>query len=196
MPILAFDYLFVTSGDELKTRGETTPLEMEEHKMKILVAIDTTSGCIFSHVVEKKGVEEDRYSVDKLVEDIEWLGYNKIILKSDNEPAIVQVLRETLKSLKVNTVDQAMEEHPAPYYSKAKGAVENAVKQVQGLARTLKISLERIINKSIPLEHAVVAWLVEHAAFVLTARRLTDNGMTAYQHLQGPQFVRSFMIFL
>ena len=109
--------------------------------MKILVAIDTTSGCIFSHVVEKKGVEEDRYSVDKLVEDIEWLGYNKIILKSDNEPAIVQVLRETLKSLKVNTVDQAMEEHPAPYDSKANGAVENAVKQVQGLARTLKISL-------------------------------------------------------
>ena len=115
IPILAFDYLFVTSGDEVKTRGETTPLEMEEHKMKILVAIDTTSGCIFSHVVEKKGVEEDRYSVDKLVGDVEWLGYSKIILKSDSGPAIVQVLKETLKSLKVSTVDQAMEEHPAPY---------------------------------------------------------------------------------
>ena len=97
IPILAFDYLFVTSGDEIKTCGETTLLELDEHKMKILVAIDTTSGCIFSHVVEKKGVEEDRYSVDKLVGDIEWLGCNKIILKSDNEPAIVQVFMETLK---------------------------------------------------------------------------------------------------
>ena len=29
--------------------------EMEEHKMKILVAIDTTAGCIFKHIVVKKG---------------------------------------------------------------------------------------------------------------------------------------------
>ena len=64
--------------------------------MKILVAIDTSSGSIFAHVVHKKGVEEDRYSVDKLVEDIEWLGYSQITLKSDSEPAIVQVLKEVL----------------------------------------------------------------------------------------------------
>ena len=74
--------------------------------------------------------------------------------------------------------------------SKANGAVENAVKQVQGLARTLKISLERAISQSIPLEHSVIAWLVEYASFVLTARRFKDNGMTAYQHLRGRQFVK------
>ena len=60
----------------------------------MLVAIDTSSGSIFAHVVQKKGVEDDRYSVDKLVEDIEWLGYSQIIFKSDNEPAIIQVLEE------------------------------------------------------------------------------------------------------
>ena len=43
IPILAFDYLFVTSGDEIKTREDSTPQDMEEYKMKILVAIDTTS---------------------------------------------------------------------------------------------------------------------------------------------------------
>ena len=99
--------------------------------MKTLVAIDAASGCIFSHVGEEKGVEEDRYSVDKLVDDIEWLRCRQVILKSDNEPAIIQVLREKLKALKVSTVDRAMEEHPAPYDSKANGAVENAVEQVQ-----------------------------------------------------------------
>ena len=162
---------------------------MEGCKLKMLVATDTTSGSIFSHVVEKKGADDDGYSVDKLVEDGGWLGYSQITPKSDNEPAIVQVLKETLKPLKVNTVGQAMEEHPAPYDSKANGAVENAVKQVQGLARTFKIALERAISKGIPLEHPVVAWLVEHAAFVFAARRLKDNGMTAYQHLRGRQFV-------
>ena len=145
--------------------------------------------------MEKKGVEEDRYSVDKLVEDIEWLGCSQIIVKSHNGPAIVDVLAEALKSFKVNTVDQTMGEHPAPYDSKEHGAFENAVKQVQRLARTLKIALKRAISKCIPLEHPVISWLVEHAAFVLTARRFKDDGMTAYQHLRGRQFVKSFMVF-
>ena len=53
----------------IKSREGITPPETEGCKLKILVAIDITSGSIFSHVVEKKGVEDDRYSVDKLVGD-------------------------------------------------------------------------------------------------------------------------------
>ena len=48
IPILAFDYLFVASGDVLKTREEISPQERGECTLKILVAIDTTSGSIFS----------------------------------------------------------------------------------------------------------------------------------------------------
>ena len=114
-----------------------------------------------------------------LVEDVEWLGYSQIIFNSDNELAITPVLRETLESIKVSTVDQAMEEHPAPYDSKTNGAVGNAVKQVQGLARTLEIGFERAISQTIPLEHPVIAWMVEHVGFIPTARRVKKNGLTA-----------------
>ena len=41
---------------------------MEECKLKIMVVTDTTPGSIFSHVAGKRGVEDDRCSVDKLVE--------------------------------------------------------------------------------------------------------------------------------
>ena len=64
-----------------------------------MVAIDTTSGSIFGHVVKKNGVEEDRYSVGRLVEDTGWLGHNQVMFNSDNGPAIVQVSKGTLKSL-------------------------------------------------------------------------------------------------
>ena len=138
-------------------------------------------------------MDDDRYSVDKRVEDFEWLGYSKTTLKSDNEPAIAQVLKEVLESLKVVPIDQAMEEHPAPYDSKANGAVESAVKQVQSLMRMLEIVLGRGISKSIPLDHPVVARLVEHAAFILATRRVTSNGPTAYQHLRGRQFIKSLV---
>ena len=60
-----------------------------------------------------------------------------MLLKSDNEPAIVQLLSETLKGLRIETVEQAGEAHLPAYDSKANGSVENAVKQVQGLLRTL-----------------------------------------------------------
>ena len=196
IPILASNNLFViTSGNDIKTREEITPPETEGCKLKMLVAIVITSGSISSHVVEQKGVEADRYSVDKLVEDTGWLGYSQITVKNDNEPAIVQVLEETLKSLKASTVDQAMKEHPAPYDSNANGSVQNAVVQVQGLMHTLKVALGRKISKAILLDHWVVSWMVERAAFSPTTRRVKNNGLTAWQHLRGLQFGQSFVYF-
>ena len=83
IPVLVFDYLFATSGGDIKTREEIAPSEMERCKLRILAATGTTSGSIPSHIVD-------------------------------------QVIPQ------VSTVDQATEEHPAPYNSKADGAVEHA----------------------------------------------------------------------
>ena len=57
------------------------------------------------------------------------------------------------------------------------------MKQVQGFTRTFNIALGREISKAIPLDHPVVSWMVEHAAFTLTARRVKGNDLTAWQHL-------------
>ena len=67
-----------------------------------------------------------------------WLGYSKVLLKSDNEPAILKLLEESLKSLKICGLDQASAEHPPPYDSQSNGAVEAAVKQVRGRLKALK----------------------------------------------------------
>ena len=87
-------------------------------------------------------------------------------MKSDNEPAIVKLLRESLAALKVEGPD-ASEEHPPPYDSQANGAVEAAVKQVRSRMKTMKICLERRIGKRTPPRHPVAAWLVAHCAAVI-----------------------------
>ena len=69
--------------------------------------------------------------------DILWKGNPKVVVKTDNEPGIEVVLSEVLKGLKVEVV-QAAADHPPPYDSKASGSVENAVRQVQGMVRTIK----------------------------------------------------------
>ena len=50
-----------------------------------------------------------------MVEDVKWLGYSKLTLKSDNEPAIVKLLSEALRELRVNGVSQVLEEHSPEY---------------------------------------------------------------------------------
>ena len=50
---------------------------------------DKKSKAIFGHVVPKKGIDEKGFSVDSRVEDVKWLGYTKVTLKSDNELAII-----------------------------------------------------------------------------------------------------------
>ena len=50
-----------------------------------------------------------------IFESVLWHGYSRVILKSDNEPAIMKLLQEALGALKVKGIDQATEEHPPPY---------------------------------------------------------------------------------
>ena len=73
--------------------------------LKLLVVKDTKSKAVFAHAFPQKGIDEKRFSVDMVVADVLWLGYSKVLLKSDNEPAIVKLLKESLATLKVSGVD-------------------------------------------------------------------------------------------
>ena len=75
----------------------------------MLIVKDRLSRAVFAHVVPKKGIDDRRCSVGAVVDDVLWLGCAKIILKSDNEPAIVKLLKEALSTLRVSGVDQVGE---------------------------------------------------------------------------------------
>ena len=59
---------------------------------------------MFAHTVDVKGPGEDQYAVDRLVEDLKWLGFSRVSLRSDNEPAILKLLEVTLKNLRVDVL--------------------------------------------------------------------------------------------
>jgi len=191
VPVIGFDYLIITkSGVYLE--GEAGS---EEALSRILVCNDFMSKYILALAVSVKGAGFDRYAMEKLKNDIAWLGYSRVILRSDNEPAIIELLRETLKDLKVDTVEQAAEEHPPAYDSKANGSVENAVKLVQGLLRTLKFCLEARLGVKIPMAHPILAWLIRHAAWLISTRARRSDGKTAHERLRGRPFARRLLCF-
>ena len=132
IPVFGFDFLLGTHDAESD----------KEDTIKILVAKCQLSKCTFAHMVPQKGVDPDLYAAKRLMRDILWLGHNKIILKSDNERSIVSLLRNTIKALRIENIENTQEAHPAAYDSSSDASTENTCKQVAGMIRTIKSCLE------------------------------------------------------
>ena len=187
-PMLCFDYLFFTKNKKMVCKKDL--MDSDEVELKVLVAKERKSKAIFAHAVDAKGSGEDGYVVNRLVEDVHWLGWTKMLLKTDNEPAIVQVLKDTLTTTRVEVphMEQISEEHGARYDSASNGEAESAVKQIQRMTRTLKLCLESRLKRRIPTNHAIMTWLVEHVAWILCTRSRGEDGKTAYERIKGREF--------
>ena len=96
--MFGFDYLFIATGEQVKMKDEL--VEEDGVVLKVLVAKDQKGSSVFAHVVEKKGRTEDNYAADVLVEDLGWLGHSHVVLRTDNEPAIVALLRQAMITLR------------------------------------------------------------------------------------------------
>ena len=187
VPVVEFDYVFVTNK-EVYRREELDDEAMKKAAVKILVVKDRKGKAIFAHVVLQNGVDVDGYSVARLVDDIKWLGYTKLLLRSDNEAAIISLLTAALRKLKTEGIAQVAREKPPDYDSTANGSIENAVKQVQGLLRTIKLGFEKHLGGLVPDSHPTFSWMVEWVAWILTCRVRGSDGRTAFQRIRGRPF--------
>ena len=192
-PVVSFDYAFLSDRGEIVSREEFD--EAADGAAKVLVIRDSKSKSVFAHVVPSKGVDEAGFSVSALVEDVQWLGYAKLTLKSDNEPAIVKLLAEALRELRIQGIEQAMEEHSPEYDPQSNGSAEVAVRLLKGHLRTMRSCLESRIGFKIPVRHALMSWLVRHSAALVTWCAKGHDGQTAYQRVRGREFRTRLMSF-
>ena len=150
IPTVSVDYAFLNDKQEV--------VKEENAGMPILAIKDRKSGMIQSRVVPSKG--NDKFAIKRLVKDIELLGYNKVILKSDNESSILALKKAVKESTKVEVV---LEESPVGDHQ-ANGEVENAIKRFAGQFRTLREAVETRYQKRLTQEHHAVPWLINYAS--------------------------------
>ena len=62
--------------------------------------------------------------MDAIVADMLWTGDSEVLLKSANEPAMLQLLAEALKRLKEEKLEIAYDEKSIPYDSQSNGEAE------------------------------------------------------------------------
>ena len=110
------------------------------------------------------------------------------MLKSDNVPAILQLLIESLCELRINDIYQVMSEHPPEYDPQANGTAEAATVMWIGMFRTQKSGLERQLGAKIPARHPLTAWLAKWSGEVLNWDVKGVDGLTPYHRFRGKPF--------
>jgi thiol-disulfide isomerase/thioredoxin len=170
VPVVTVDYGFFGS-DGIARDGDTPTLVVKDRKSK------NTWG----HPVQHKGVND--YAVGKLVEDLNNLGYKKVVLKSDQEPAIVALCRQA----KANFQGEVVPEASPKGESQSNGEIERAVQAIEGQARTLKEHLEQKAGWEIKENSPILMWLIEHAGTLINLFHVgvPHDGKTAYQRIRG-----------
>lgn len=181
VPLVAFYYAGVIDKGDF-----VTSLHLEwsdEGVVRILVSSirtpDDLHSCVLGHVVLQQGIDLNQYAVDCLVDDVFWTGCTRVLLKSDNEAAVLELLVEALRESRVNGLQQVMSENSPEYDPQSNGAAESVVTVWKGMFRTQRSALEERIGARIPAKLPLSAWVAKWAGGIL---------VIAYQRVRGKPF--------
>ena len=185
-PVVALDYAYITkdgrevdaSGQEAATHDILTMLVVREDRFKSYAAT----------AVQRKGAVDN--VVAYVVGFVRSLGYRRLILQSDNEPAILALKREVRRQLDIEVVER---ESP-PYDHQGNGFVEVGCREIKRQCRALVLAMESRLG-AVPLTHPTMMWLPRHAAAVLNRYRRGDDGHTPEQRRTGRAWRRPALQF-
>ena len=111
-------------------------------------------------------------SVGRDVGDV--MGYKRVVVKGDQEPAIVS-LREAVylqKGIEVMKEESPVGEH------QSNGRIENTIRQIQGVFRSMKDALESRYGKRLEGDSWAIPWLRKHVGAMMNRLHIQpENGI-------------------
>ena len=153
----------------------------------VLVGRDRETKYTIAHVVPLKGASTE-WVVEQVARDLMRLGiHGKVVLKSDQEPAIIDVLKEVARARGSN---RTILEHSPVGDSSGNGIAERAIQAIEKLIRVHKLDLERRLKARVTVGHVIFPWLVEFCADLYNKHQVGRDGKTAYQRVKGKKFTQ------
>ena len=103
----------------------------DDGPIPVLVVHDSVGRNVFAHAVPHKGTQHagSEFAVQAVATDIESLGYSRIIVRGDQEPALLAFLRRVRRHVKCDCVP----ENSAVGDPQINGAAERAVQTIKGI---------------------------------------------------------------
>ena len=90
MTTVSFDYGFIGDTGEIFSPDEA---DTESGSITVLIVRDNPKKALLAHVAPANDVDEEGFAAKAIVDDVVWLGYTKLVLKTDNGPAIFKLLQ-------------------------------------------------------------------------------------------------------
>ena len=137
--------------------------------------------------VGREGIgEEVEWLVDDAVEELKAWGYHggdeqRLILKSDNEPAMVAFREKLGRTVGGNIIPEG----PARGESGSNGAVEEAGKTVMNLVKTWKDHIEHEAKIDLEPKDAIIRWMCRWAELAYDRFHVGEDGKTAWERARG-----------
>ena len=155
--------------------------EDQEYKSEITVLSmkDRVSKCIFAIPVPQKRIDPHEWSVRQVKRHLDWLGYNSVVLRCDQESSVDKVLG-SVKIHRAATTQTAIEKSPKGD-SQSNGLAEQANQQIEGQVRTIMNALESKLGSKIDADLDVVPWLISHAGLLINRFQVGPDGKTPHE---------------
>ena len=154
---VGIDYMFLTEhGVYLKHKEAVDGVSGDESKvLTVLVLKDFRFKSVWAYPVPAKGTLMVDWVADHIVADLETCGLNTchLVVKNDQEPAIVDVQSEVMRRRGIAGADGTAKEHSRVGDSSSNGRVERCIQEVGGMTRTYRSALEQKIGRPIPVSH-------------------------------------------
>ena len=155
----------------------------EKTSYKLLIGRDRRTKYTFAHLVNKKGTADEKI-VGKVLSSIMETGNTSMELKTDGEPALVQVQEAVIGKRQHPTVPV----NPPAYDPQSNGAAERAVQEVKAQIRSIKLGIEARVKKEVNNELPILEWMIPHAAGAINRFLIGVDGKTAYQRIHLREF--------
>lgn len=179
IPTISIDYFWFGKEGDPAREAELPNLQVK----------DEHSGMFWTCLVPAKG--EDPFAANTVLNCINETGYNRIILKSDNENSI-KSLKEKVKS--ASSCEIILEESKTGD-KPSSGAVEAAVRETKRQCRAMKSALQEKLGTEVDDRHPLLTWLGRHSNFLISRYRIGSDGRTAYERLKGKKWRRPMVTF-
>ena len=166
LPVIQIDYFFVrTDQDMILAKG--------------LSAVDSVYGRTLAVDCQQKGAG-DKGAVKQLVNYIRSLGFERAHLQHDKENSISEVANAVAGKI------PGLMPRETPKASKQfLGGAERFHRTVEGLMRTLRLSIIRTYGVSVHATHTLTAWMMRHAAWLHDHYQVQRvDGSTPYKRHQ------------
>ena len=106
IPVIHMDYACFT--EKGLVRQSELREEEQKHAIRVIVVYCNGSRSPFTRVVPSKATSMDKLAAERVIEDISYFGHTRVILRSDNKPALVLLVGDAFKGLRIQRLTRQL----------------------------------------------------------------------------------------